>query len=135
MKKSVFILMALAGSLAAQADDFPYLTIQATDGTEQSVAVESLKLTFSNGQLVATNSDGTQTFALSSLSKMYFSTTQTAGISTTISSTPTEGSVEVYSLSGMFMGQFESMTKAKESLRPGVYVMKTKTRTLKITVK
>jgi len=135
MKKTIVFLMAMAGSVAAQAYDYPYLTIQTVDGTEKSVAVESLKLTFSDGKLVVTNSDGTQTFTLSSLSKMFFSASQTAGISDATTTTDADGSAEVYSVGGMFMGQYDSIVKAKESLKPGIYVVKTKTKTLKISVK
>lgn len=135
MKKTIVFLMAMAGSVAAQAYDYPYLTIQTVDGTEQSVAVASLKLTFSDGKLVVTNSDGTQTFTLSSLSKMFFSASQTAGISDATTTTDADGSAEVYSVGGMFLGQFESIAKAKESLKPGIYVVKTKTKTLKISIK
>lgn len=135
MKKTIVFLMAMAGSVAAQAYDYPYLTIQTVDGTEKSVAVESLKLTFSDGKLVVTNSDGTQTFTLSSLSKMFFSASQTAGISDATTTTDADGSAEVYSVGGMFLGKFESIAKAKESLKPGIYVVKTKTKTLKISVK
>lgn len=135
MKKTIVFLMAMAGSVAAQAYDYPYLTIQTVDGTEKSVAVESLKLTFCDGKLVVTNSDGTQTFTLSSLSKMFFSASQTAGISDATTTTDADGSAEVYSVGGMFMGQYDSIVKAKESLKPGIYVVKTKTKTLKISVK
>lgn len=135
MKKTIVFLMAMAGNLAALAYEYPYLTIQTVDGTEKSVAVESLKLTFSDDKLVVTNSDGTQTFTLSSLSKMFFSASQTAGISDATTTTDADGSAEVYSVSGMFLGQFESIAKAKESLKPGIYVVKTKTKTLKISVK
>jgi len=135
MKKTIVFLMAMAGSVAAQAYEYPYLTIQTADGTEKSVAVESLKLTFSDGKLVVTNSDGTQTFTLSSLSKMYFSASQTAGISDATTTSDADGSAEVYSFGGIFLGQFESIAKAKESLKPGIYVVKTKTKTLKISIK
>ena len=135
MKKSLLIIAAAAVVETAQAYDYPYLTLQKTDGTEQSVAVEQLKLTFSNGQLVLSNGDGTATISLSNLSKMYFTTSATAGISTQITEATDEGPVEVYTLSCMSMGCFESVAEAKKQLKAGVYVMKSKTRTLKITVR
>ena len=67
-------MLVLAGTLVAQADDYPYLTFQKTDGTTQPVDVSGLVLTFSNGQLIATTSSGNVTFSLMELSKMYFST-------------------------------------------------------------
>lgn len=135
MKKTLLIIAAAAVVETAQAYDYPYLTLQKSDGTEQSVAVEQLKLTFSDGQMVLSNSDGTTTISLSDLSKMYFSTSATAGISTQISEVSDDSPVEVYTLSGMGLGSFESVAEAKKQLKAGIYVMKSKTRTLKITVK
>lgn len=135
MKKTLLIIAAAAVVETAQAYDYPYLTLQKSDGTEQSVAVEQLKLTFSDGQLVLSNSDGTTTISLSDLSKMYFSTSATAGISTQITEATDDSPVEVYTLSGMSIGSFESVAEAKKQLKAGIYVMKSKTRTLKITVK
>ena len=74
MRRFLLSLLVLAGTLTTQADDYPYLTFQKTDGTTQPVDVSGLILTFSNGQLIATTSSGNVTFSLMELSKMYFST-------------------------------------------------------------
>jgi hypothetical protein len=67
------ILMGLWGVLlGAWCDDNPRLTFQTADGKKQSLSVKSLKMKFVDGQLLANNVDGNHTFALSSLSKMYF---------------------------------------------------------------
>ena len=70
-------LVAIVGTLSAWADDYPYLVFQNADGSVKTVAVESLTITFSDGKLLATNVAGTETFALSDLSKMYFSSDAT----------------------------------------------------------
>ncbi|MCR5180747.1 MAG: Ig-like domain-containing protein [Bacteroidaceae bacterium] len=77
MKKILFTLLTFVGFSSAIAEDYdyPYLTIVTSGGTVKSVAASSLVLTISNGQLVAVNGDGNQTFTLSALSKMYFSKT------------------------------------------------------------
>ena len=73
-KKFLMTLVALCGLLqGAWSYDYPYLTFQTVDGTTTSLSVESLNITFENGQLVAINTDGDEMFALSDLSKMYFS--------------------------------------------------------------
>ncbi|MCR4604295.1 MAG: Ig-like domain-containing protein [Prevotella sp.] len=75
MKKLLLLTMVLAGTLGAMAYDYPYLTFKSSDGTMKSVSVESLVMTFSNGQLVAASSSANDAFVLADLSKMYFSQT------------------------------------------------------------
>jgi len=77
MKRFLFTLMMVVVSLSAWAYDYPYLVFQTTDGTTYAVSVESLTLDVSNDQLIVTNDEGTQSFTLSELSKMYFSTEAT----------------------------------------------------------
>lgn len=138
MKKFMLILLAAMGGTVAQAYEYPYLTLQKADGTATSLSVESLVITFSNGQLSATNADGTTTFTLADLSKMLFESSPTA-ITTAISPSAvtavTDGAVEVYSTGGMFMGRFDSMEQARCQMRPGIYVMKQNGETKKIAVK
>lgn len=72
-KKILMTLVALCGLLqGAWCEDYPSLTFQTVDGTRQSLSVESLKIKFADGQLLATNVNGKHTFALSNLGKMYF---------------------------------------------------------------
>ena len=125
--------MALAGALSVQAkhylltenngDVYTYLTFEMTDGTKVSVATSSLTLTFSGNTLTV----GSQTFTLSDLSRMYFSTSNesTTGIEE-IASLDDEDA-EIYDLQGHQI--------QKEQMRKGVYIIKTKNRTRKILVK
>lgn len=131
--KKTFLLMALAGALSVQAkhylltenngDVYTYLTFEMTDGTKVSVATSSLTLTFSGNTLTV----GSQTFTLSDLSRMYFSTSNesTTGIEE-IASLDDEDA-EIYDLQGHQI--------QKEQMRKGVYIIKTKNRTRKILVK
>lgn len=132
MNRLFAIISLLVGTTAAQAYDYPYLVVQSADGTTKSIAVESLVLTFQNGQLVASNGDGTQSFTLTDLNKMYFTSSATS-ISQTAEQE--EEPVEVYALSGMFIGRFDSLSTAKASLKQGVYLMKTKGTTKKMAIK
>ena len=43
--------------------------------------------------------------------------------------------VTVYTVGGRLMGSFDSVKEAREALRPGIYVMKTNTKTFKTTIK
>lgn len=134
MKKLVFTMLMMAGILQAKAYDYPYLVFQNSEGTATFLAVESLSITINDGKLVATNADGSQTFSLSDLSKMFFSkTTEITGIN----DINTNGSqeVEVFTTGGVKLGKFESITSAKTSLKPGLYVIKNSQKTYRIAVK
>ncbi len=132
MKKTV-LLMALAGALSVQAksqlvtendgDVYTYLTFEMTDGTKVSVATSSLTLTFSGNTLTV----GSQTFTLSNLSKMYFSTSNESTTGIQEMATLDDENAEIYDLQGHQI--------QKEQMRKGVYIIKTKNRTRKILVK
>lgn len=78
-KKILMTFMALWGLMqGAWCYDYPCLTFETTDGTTKSLSVESLFITFENGQLLATNTDGDEVLPLSDLVKMYFSNNATA---------------------------------------------------------
>jgi len=134
MKKLFLILLLTTGTFVARAYDYPYLTLKTADGTTTSVSVEDLKLTFDDGELVLTNSEGSVTLTLSELSTMCFAES-TSDISTDIQSLPVDEGVEVYTTGGVFVGRYESISEAKSTLRQGIYVMKTNTKSFKSVVK
>jgi hypothetical protein len=116
----------LVGVLTAQAGDYTYLTFETTDGAKASVSVSSdVTLSFSGTTLTV----GTQSFTLSNLSKMYFSTTDetsTTGISEAMK-VDLNDATEIYDLQGHKI--------SKEQMRRGVYVIKTKQGTFKLNVR
>ena len=123
MKKTLIALMVLAGTLTVQADSYSYLTFETTDGAKTSVAVSSLTLTISGTTLTA----GSQSFNLSNLSKMYFSTgNETTGVQT-ITAEDLDEAAEIYDLRG------NKVTKSQ--MKKGVYIVKTKKGTCKMVVK
>ena len=127
MKKIVLLLMTLVGGgLAVQAEDtYTYLTFETTDGAKISVSVSSLPGTINLDN--STLAIGNETFALADLSKMYFSTqSETTGIQE-INSATTDEAADIYDLQG------HKVTKAQ--MRHGIYVIKTKQGTRKVSVK
>lgn len=124
MKRLLFILMMMTGTLAMQAGDYPYLTFETTDGNKVSVSTESLTLTVSGTTLTA----GNQSFTLVNLSRMYFSTSDesTTGISETMTADLNEVT-DIYDLKGNKV--------SKSQMQKGVYIVKTNKRTFKMTVK
>jgi hypothetical protein len=124
MKKIALTLLILVGTLTAQADGYTYLTFETTDGTKASVAIESLTLSINGTTLTA----GTQSFTLTNLAKMYFSTTDesTTGIES-ISIESLDEATDIYDLQGHKV--------TKEQMRRGVYIVKTKSKTYKMVKK
>jgi|GEM_PF-223399 len=133
-KAMICALLLSLFAMQSRADDYkyPYLVYQTSDGTEQSMSVNDLKMTISGGSLVVVNSSTNQTFTLAQLAKMYFSSTSTGINDVTVEA---ESAVEVYNLSGVKMGDFANEEAAKSALAKGVYVVKGKTTSHKIAVK
>ena len=114
----------MVGVLTAHADSYTFLTFETTDGAKASVSVSDLTLTISGTTLIA----GTQSFTLTNLSKMYFSTSDetTTGIEEITSATLDEAT-DIYDLQGHRV--------TKDQMRRGVYIVKTKDRTYKMVVR
>ncbi len=129
MKKALLVIVMMMGALGIHASDYSYLTFETTDGSKVSVSVSGLSITISGTTLTA----GSQSFTLTNLSKMYFSTadeTTGSGEATDIAGTKTAGvseGAEIYDLRGKKVG--------KNQMRRGVYIVKTKNGTSKINVK
>ena len=133
MKKMALATLISLGTLQTQAYDYPYLVFQNIEGSTTVMAVESLTITISDGKLVATNADGTQSFSLTDLSKMFF--TQTADLTVISSAETSDEAVEVFTTGGMKLGKFQDVSTAKASLKPGLYILKSKSKTTKFLVK
>ena len=124
MKKIILFMTMMVGVLTAHADCYTFLTFETTDGAKASVSVSDLMLTISGTTLIA----GTQSFTLTNLSKMYFSTSDetTTGISEVMKADLDEAT-DIYDLQG------HKVTMAQ--MRRGVYIVKTKSRTYKMVVR
>ena len=127
MKSFILGILMTVGTLPTMAENYPYLTFELTDGAKVSVSVSSLTLTVNGTTLKA----GSQTFTISNLSKMYFSSAdETTGGSTAIeefTADDLEGKV-IYDLNGHRM-------PSDVQLPRGVYIVKSKNKTCKIVVR
>lgn len=126
MKKALLLfLMAMMGTMGMKAADYPYLTFELTDGTKASVTVSSdVAMTFSGSTLTI----GSETFTLTNLSKMYFSTSDET--TTGISALETADSNEIEAIYNL-----QGHKVSRDQMQRGVYIVKTKKGTSKITVK
>ena len=139
MKKILFSLMLTCAAGTAHADDYtyPYLVLVSDDGTQTALSVEQLELTISDGQLVAANASGTQSFTLAQLKKMAFS--DEVNVVDAINQVKTQvedsGSADIYTVSGIHLGTFAHIGEAQATLPKGIYIVKQKDQTHKISVK
>lgn len=127
--------MALLGTLAAQAADYQYLTIEKKDGTALSMTAVGLNITYANGRMTATNGTETATLALTELSRMFFSNTKDATAIATIENLQPETAATVYDLSGRLVASEVMPSALSSQLRKGVYIVRQNTKTVKIQVK
>ena len=126
MKSFILGILMMVGTLPTMAESYPYLTFELTDGTKVSVSVSSLTLTVNGTMLKA----GSQTFTISNLSKMYFSSTdETSGVTAIdeLTADDLEGK-EIYDLNGHKLDSDAQLPR-------GVYIVKSKNKTCKIVVR
>lgn len=131
MKKIVLIsVLALCASMAHA--DYQSMVFRMSDGTEQTVSLDGITMTFADGNLVVKNSSTNLSLPLTSLASMEFSTL-TTGLE--VLPADVNSSVSVYSLDGVALGEFENLAAAESNLGKGTYVFAFKNgQTLKITL-
>lgn len=138
MKKLLLTLITWGAVLTVGATDYtyPYLVLTTTSGAETALDVSDLTIVFSGGNLVATNSTGTQTFALTTLATMHFSETASTAVAVEgLEADEADSSVVIYNTAGLRIGQYENLAAARQQLRRGIYVAKAANgQTLKIAV-
>lgn len=77
MRKSIrtfIVAVCLVIATGASATDYKYLIFESQDGTNISIALDGLTITFNNGILTATQGGSSKQLTVSDLSKMFFST-------------------------------------------------------------
>ena len=127
MKKILLLTLLTSMTASMWAEESGYLVFTLNDGTTKSITTKGLKLTFANGNLTATNSTDNLTIVLASLQKMFFSDEGTTEIAGTEKASDDDGEAVYYDLQGHQV--------QKNQMRKGVYIVKTKNKTYKMTVK
>ena len=131
MRQLIALCAFLATAMQMKADNYQYLVLQQTDGTQIKLVASGLAMVFQDGQLMA--NDGTSV-SLASLKQMFFANEGTA--IRTIDDLNADGPVQVYTLTGAHVATFSSILQARQQLRQqGVYVIKGNGKTQKIAVR
>lgn len=133
MKRFLLLVSAFLSMAFANADTYPYLAFQKNDGTTVSVGVESLSMTFSGGRLSVSNGTETYELTVADLNKMYFSTEKISGVSDVIAGD--DGALQVFTLTGINLGLYENAEALYNSVQPGIYIVKTDSKTQKLVVR
>ncbi|MBO7098620.1 MAG: hypothetical protein J6W21_02000 [Bacteroidaceae bacterium] len=124
MKRLLTMVVVITSMLHAMADDYSYLTFELTDGTKTSVSSTALTITIQNGKLMV----GSQEFNLTDLSKMYFSfSDDSADVIKEVNRDDFEEVTDIYDLQGRKVNE--------EQMKSGIYVIKTKKGTFKVSVR
>ena len=124
VKRLFLLLLTMVGVLSVEAGNYTYLTFEMTDGVKASVPVTTaLTITISGNTLKA----GDQTFVLGNLKKMYFSDDNETTAISEVTQAALDEAEEIYDMQGHRV--------EKSRMKRGVYIVKTKQKTYKITVK
>lgn len=134
MKRSLFILVTVICAVMAQAADYPYLVFTNTGGTTTVLGVTNMTLAVSGSNLSVTNADGTTAFVLTDLANMQFSVDGST-VSAIDHVLDAGQPVSVFSLTGISLGTFNSLTEGVKTLSTGAYVIKQGTNTQTIVIK
>ena len=133
MKKQIIGFILAAISITTHAADYTYLTLVEQDGTKTSLTAIGLSITFSDGNLVATNSitSESKTIPLSNFVSMNFSNNNesTTGINTIESESFSISDADaIYDLAGRRISSYAPLAK-------GIYIIKKGSVTRKIQIK
>ena len=142
--KTLLTTLALALSATSlSAQNYDFLTFQNTDNTVKSLSIDGLKITFQDGNAVATVNGQTETFALDNLQKLYFTEKDVTGIEQVVAA---DNQIRVYTENGKLMISAPENSKVSvysidgrrvsdEYLPQGTYVVRVNDRSFKIFVK
>ena len=120
--KKLFIL-ALLGlcTMTMGAEDYPYLIFTNSAGTQFAFSVTNLTMRVQNNQLFIINVKGNDSFELTDLAAMQFSTADTlTGLDNVLNA---DAPIQVYTVLGASLGQFNTLLDAAQQLGAGSYVI------------
>ena len=134
MKRLCLFLAVMLTVCMAQAADYPYLVFTNTGGTTTILSVENLTLSVSGSTLQVTNADGTNSFALTDLTNMQFSKDGST-VTALENVLQADQAVEVFTVSGVRLGTYNSLAQAVKNLHSGAYIIKQNTNAQTIVVR
>ncbi|MBR5101534.1 MAG: dockerin type I repeat-containing protein [Muribaculaceae bacterium] len=104
MKKLLMIMLLAVAGVTASGDDFSYLKVVDNNGKATTLNVDGLKITFSDGNMVATTGSTTKSLSLSTLSFMLLTNDEPAGLLGDVDGDGTVGVTDVTVLINYILG-------------------------------
>ncbi|HBN46216.1 MAG TPA: hypothetical protein DD401_00810 [Prevotella sp.] len=133
MKKILTLAAGCLMTLAAHADGaYAYLTFTNHNQVEQSFQAEGLTITFADGKALVSQNGQQVSLPLAELEKMYFSA-EPAGVSEV--KADGDEPLTVVNLAGQRVGTFRNRQAMRSSLKKGLYIVKSASKTYKMEVK
>lgn len=102
--------------------EYNRLVFRTVDGEEQSVSLTDLNITYTKSEMIATSGNESVKIPLNSLKSMEFSDSSSVG--SVMGNDVNE--VNVYSVNGICLGNYDSKADALNALPAGVYILKSK---------
>ncbi|MCM1451746.1 MAG: hypothetical protein NC102_05780 [Clostridium sp.] len=136
MKRNITLAMAAACAIwQVSAAEAEWLKFTSKSGDETFLKSSGLVITKANGMLLCSSPAEEISLPLDNLASMEF-TSRNAGVADAILG-QAEGTTEAYSANGVLVGVYPSLQQAREALSAlhGVFLLKTKSQTIKITSK
>lgn len=121
MKKYLLPAILAVISLGVHAE-YNRLVFRTVDGEEQSVSLTDLNITYTKSEMIATSGNESVKIPLTSLKSMEFSDSNSVG--SVMGNDASE--VDVYSVNGISLGNYDSKADALNALPAGVYILKSK---------
>ena len=119
--KRIILLLALGVAMITQAGTYKYLLFTNQAGTTTTLAVSNLSLKINGSELQVSNDEGTVNLVLTELASMQFSADKnTTGVESVLNA---DAPVQVFSVAGVLLGNYDSMLEAAKGLQTGTYVI------------
>lgn len=129
MKKFLLLISVSIIFFGIGAVEYPYMLIMQKDGTKKTFDAIGLGFAVSDGNLSVISSEAEVSLRLSDLDYMAF----TSDISQVSDIIADDCEIEVFNTGGVFLGHFDTLSQARAAIgATGVYIVKSKDRTLKI---
>ncbi len=119
--KKLFLLVVVCCAMMAHATTYSYLEFTNKAGTKTAFAVTNLTLNVNADELQVSNADGSVGFLLTELACMQFTVDKTATALENV--LDADAAVQVYSVSGTYLGTYGSLVEATQMLQAGSYVI------------
>ena len=129
MKRLFTYLIIVIASVGCYADDYGFLTFEQQSGTKKSIPALGTRITFVDGQALATYGSETYEVSIADLAKMYFSPED---ITTGIETVP---SVVAQPQQGEQWFTPDGRQVSNTSLCKGIYIVRKNGQTLKTIIK